>query len=107
MGGGGETLASPDVAGSLLPVVPTGGPPLVDGVNPAGPDGPVVAGGPVGLCDTASPSFYGSLDPLEHSVLDFAGPDGRHVAVTLLARLARMLQGALLAQMLCLKFWNR
>ena len=78
-GGGGETLASPNVAGSLLPVVPTGGPPLVDAVNPAGPDGPVVAGGPVGLCETPSPSFYGSLD----SVLDFAGPDGRHVAVGL------------------------
>ena len=28
-----------------------------------------------------SPSFYGSLDPLEHSVLDYAGPDGQHVAV--------------------------
>ena len=47
-------------------------------------------------------------------------PDGRHVAValwarlgrcphltvTLLAQLARMLQGALLAQMFRLKFWN-
>ena len=77
----GETLASPDVAGSLLPVVPTGGPPLLDAVDPARPDGPVVAGGPVGLCETPSPSFCGSLDPLEHLVLDFAGPDGRYVAV--------------------------
>ena len=80
-GGGGETLASPDVAGSVLPVVPTGGLPLAGAVNPAGPDGPVVAGGPVGQCETPSPSLYGSLDPLEHSVLDYARPDGRHVAV--------------------------
>ena len=103
------------------PVVPAGGPPLAGAVNPAGPDGPVVAGGPVGPCETPSPSFYGNLDPLEHSVLDYAGPDGRHVAVapvgrlgrcphltvTLLAQLVRMLQGALLAQMFRLKFWNR
>ena len=74
-------MASPDVAGGLLPVVPAGGSPLVGAVNPAGPDGPVVAGGPVGLCETRSPSFYKSLDPLEHSVLDYAGPDGRHIAV--------------------------
>ena len=40
---GGETLASPDVAGSFLPVVLAGGSPLVGAVNPAGP---VVAGGP-------------------------------------------------------------
>ena len=44
---GGETLASPDDAGSLVPVVPAGGSPLVGAVNPAGPDGPVVAGGPL------------------------------------------------------------
>ena len=83
MGGGGAegTLPSLDVAGSLLPVVPAGGCPLVGAVNPAGPDGPVVAGDPVGLCKTLSPSCYKSLDPLEHSVLDCAGPDGRHVAV--------------------------
>ena len=81
MGWGGGTLASPDVAGSLLPVVPAGGIPLVGGVNPVGPDGPVVAGGLVGPCEMRYPSFYKSLDPLEHSVLDYAGPDGRHVAV--------------------------
>ena len=52
MWGGGETLASPDVAGSVLPVVPTGGLLLAGAVNPAGPDGPVVAGGPVGQCET-------------------------------------------------------
>ena len=68
---GEETLASPDVAGSLLPVVPTEGSHLVGAVNPAGPDGPVVAGGPVGPCETQSPSFYESLDPLEHSFLDY------------------------------------
>ena len=50
-------------------------------MNPAGPDGPVVAGGTVGPCETPSPTFYGNLDPLEHSILDYAGPDGRHVAV--------------------------
>ena len=63
------------------PEVPAGGSPLVDAVNPAGPDGPVVAGGPVGPCETQSPSFYNSLDPLEHSVLDYAGPDDRHVVI--------------------------
>ena len=36
LSGGGGTLASPDVAGSLLPVVPAGGIPLVGAVNPAG-----------------------------------------------------------------------
>ena len=46
-------------------------------MNPAGPDGPVVAGvagGPLAC-------FYNSLDPLEHSVLDYAGPDDRHVVI--------------------------
>ena len=62
-------------------MVPAGGPPLAGAVNPAVPDGPVVAGGPVGPCETPSPSFYGNLDPLEHSVLAYAGPNGRHVAV--------------------------
>ena len=55
--------------------------PLVGAVNPAGPDGPVVAGGPVGPCETLSPSFYKSLEPLEHSVLDHADPAGQHAAV--------------------------
>ena len=45
--------------------------------NPAAPDGPVVAGGPVGPW-TLSPLFHDVLGPLEHSVLDHAG---RHVAV--------------------------
>ena len=48
--------------------------------NPAAPDGPVVAGGPVGP-RTLSPLFHDVLGPLEHSVLDHAGPAGRHVAV--------------------------
>ena len=65
----------------LLPVVPAGGSPLAGAVNPAGPDGPVVAGGPVGPCETPSPSSGGNLNPLEHSVLDHAGPVGQHVAV--------------------------
>ena len=43
----------PDVARSLLPVVPAGGSLLVGAVNPAVPDGPVVAGGLVGgPCET-------------------------------------------------------
>ena len=75
LSGGGGALPSPDVAGSLLLVVPARGSPLVGAVNPAGPDGPV------GPCETLSPSFYKNLDPFEHSVLDHAGPDGRHVAV--------------------------
>ena len=70
----GGTLPSIDVAGSLLLAVPAA-------ANPAGPVGPVVAGGPDGLCETLSPIFHKILDPLEHSVLDHAGPAGRHIAV--------------------------
>ena len=77
----GEMLTSPEVTGNVLPVVPAGGSPLAGAVNPAGPDGPVVAGGPVGPCEMPSPNSCGNLDPLEHSVLDYASPDGRHVAV--------------------------
>ena len=43
--------------------IPPGG-----AVNPAGPDGPVVA-------------ITKNLEPLEHSVPDHAGPAGRHIAV--------------------------
>ena len=50
----GEMLTSPEVTGNVLPVVLTGGSPLAGAVNPAGPDGPVVAGGPVGPCETPS-----------------------------------------------------
>ena len=117
----GETLSSLDVAGRLLLVVPAGGSSSVGAVNPAGPDGPVVAGGPVGPCGTLSPLFHDVIGPLEHSVMDHAGPAGQlvdvalwaclgccaHLTVTLLARLARMLQGALLAQMNRCKFWIR
>ena len=53
----GGTLSSLDVAGRLLPVVPAGGSSLVGTANPAGPDGPVVAGGLVGPCETLSPFF--------------------------------------------------
>ena len=85
----GEMLTSPEVTGNVLPVMPAGGSPLAG----AGPDGPVVAGGPVGPCEMPSPSSCGNLDPLEHSVMDYAGPDGRHVAVgrTMLTRLDSML----------------
>ena len=73
----GETLSSPDVTGRSLPVVPAGGSSSVGAANPAGP---VVAGGPIGPW-TLSPLFHDVLGPLEHSVLDHAGPTGRHVAV--------------------------
>ena len=45
-----------EVTGNVRPVVLAGGSPLVGVVYPAGPDDPVVAGGPVGLCETPSPS---------------------------------------------------
>ena len=77
----GETLSSLDVAGRLLPVLPAGVSSSVDAVNPAGPDGPVVAGGHVGPCGTLSPLFHDVLGLLEHSVLDHADPAGQHVAV--------------------------
>ena len=77
----GETLSSLDVAGRLLPVVPAGRSSSVGGPNPAGPDDPVVAGGPVGPCGTLSPLFHDVLGPLEHSVHDHAGPAGQRVAV--------------------------
>ena len=43
----GEMLTSPDVTGNVLLVVLAGGTPLAGAVNPAGPDGPVDAGGPL------------------------------------------------------------
>ena len=80
-GGGGGDVSLPGSYWKSPSSCAAGGPPLAGAVNPAGPDGPVVAGGPVGPCETPSPSFYGSLDPLEHSFLDYAGPDGWHVTV--------------------------
>ena len=68
----GETSSSLDVAGRLLLVVPAG---------VSSSDGSVVAGGPVGPCGTLSPRFHDVLGPLEHSVLDHAGPVGQRVAV--------------------------
>ena len=41
-----------EVTGNVRPVLPAGGSPLACVVNPTGPDGPVVAGGSVGPCDT-------------------------------------------------------
>ena len=69
-----EMLTSTEVTGIVIPVVLAGGSPLAGAVNPAGPDGPVVAGGPVGPCETPSPSSCGALEPLEHSVLIHADP---------------------------------
>ena len=77
----GGMLTSLEVTGNVFPVVPAGGSPLAGAVNPAGPDGPVVAGGPVGPCQTPSLSSCGVLEPLEHSVLDHADPAGQHAAV--------------------------
>ena len=49
--------------------------------HPAGPAGPHDVGGPVGPDGSMSPSIHKVLKPSEHSVLDHAGPPGRHVAV--------------------------
>ena len=72
----GGMLSSFDIAGTLLPVVPAGISFLVGAVNPAGSDGPNVAGSPVG----PSPS---DSDP--------AGSDGPYVAGALLAQMGRIL----------------
>ena len=70
-----------EVTGNVRPVVPAGGSPLAGVVNPAGPDGPVVAGGPVGPCEMPSPSSEETQEPLEHAVLIQADPDGQPAAV--------------------------
>ena len=70
-----------EVTGNVRPVVPAGGSPLAGMVYPAGPDGPVVAGGPVGPCETPSPSSEEIQEPLEHAVLICADPAGQHIAV--------------------------
>ena len=46
-----------------------------------GPGHTVVAGGPVGPCETPSPSSEESQDPLEHAVLIHADPAGQPAAV--------------------------
>ena len=70
-----------EVTGNVRPVVPAGGFPLAGVVNPAGPDGPVVAGGPVGPCEMPSPSSEETQEPLEHAVLIQADPVGQPAAV--------------------------
>ena len=80
-----EMLPSPEVTGNVRPVVPAWGSPLAGVVNPAGPDGPVVAGGPVGPCEMPSPSFEDIQDPFEHAVLIRADPAGQHAAVGMLS----------------------
>ena len=78
---------------------------------PVGPVGPYVAGGP------AVPDVY-ITDPnsLTHMVRIPPDPDGQdaaatgtpsHLTVTLLALLACVLQGALLAQIIVYLLWNR
>ena len=49
--------------------------------EPCWPRCPVVAGGPIGPCETPSPSSCGILEPLEHLVLIHADPAGQHAAV--------------------------
>ena len=61
--------------------MPAGDSPLAGAVNPAGPDGPVVAGNPVG----PFPSSCGTLEPLEHAVLIHADLAGQHAAVATLS----------------------
>ena len=70
-----------EVTGNVRPVVPAGGSPLVGVVNPAGPDGPVVAGGPVGQCEMLSPYSEKIQEPLAHAVLIQADPAGQPSAV--------------------------
>ena len=68
--------------------------------NPAGPAGLYVAGGPVGPDGTLSPFYLTLLDRLAVQVALLARMGlCPHLTLTLLARLAHMLQGALLAQM--------
>ena len=66
-------------------MVPAGGSPLVGVVNHAGPDGPVVAGGPVGPCEMPSPYSEKTQEPLEHAVLIQADPAGQPSAVGMLS----------------------
>ena len=70
-----------EVTGYVRPVVPAGGSPLTAVVYPAGPHGPVVAGGPVGPCETSSLSSEEIQEPLEHTVLIHADPAGQHAVV--------------------------
>ena len=106
-----EMLTSPEVTGNVRPVVPAGGSPLAGAVNPAGPDGPVVAGGPVAHCEMPSPSFVRNLEPFEHSVLIHADPAGQHAAVGMLLPcwpswpVCR--RGPCRPRWFGLKFWNR
>ena len=110
-----EMLPSPEVAGSVLPVVLAGGYPLAGAANPAGPDGPVVAGGPVGTCETTYPSSCGALEPLEHSLMIHADPAGQHATVGTLSPsdcypagpAGPYVAGARSAQMFRLRLWNR
>ena len=61
-----------EVTGNVRPVVPAGGSPLAGVVNPAGPVGP---------CETPSPSSEAIQEPLEHAVLIHADPAGQPAAV--------------------------
>ena len=92
--------------------MPAGDSPLAGAVNRAGPDGPVVAGNPVGPCETSSPSSCGTLEPLEHAVLIHVDLAGQHAAVATLSPsdcylagpAGPCVAGALSAQMITYKF---
>ena len=70
-----------EVTGNVRPVLPAGGSPMAGVVNPAGPVGPVVAGGPVGPCEMPSPHYEKTQEPLEQAVLIRADPAGQSPAV--------------------------
>ena len=97
----GEMLSSLMLPGGPFRWCPLGGSSSVGTANPVGSDGQVVTGGSVGSCETLSPLFHDALGPLEHSVPDetILGLDPlEHSGLAMLAPLASMLQGALLAR---------
>ena len=77
VGGGDALLHAGETVVREVPLLSSS----VGAAKPAGSDGPVDAGGPVGPCGKLSPLSHDVLGPLEHSVLNNAGPAGRHVAV--------------------------
>ena len=84
--------------GVELYVVPAGESSSVGTANHVGPDGPVVAGSPIGPCETLSPLFHDALGTLEHSVpdetilgLDPLEHSGLDHAETILSRVEELL----------------
>ena len=71
-----------------------------------GPGYTVVAGGPVGLCETPSPNSEESQDPLEHVVLIHADPAGQLAAVGTMSP-SDCYPAGMCVMMIIYKFWNR